>query len=109
MIGMISQDGESVDFVKPVKITSQKGVEGWLKDVENAMVEAIKRRIKDADSDLKKDNTERTEWVLRHCGQAIAVVSLLDWTEQVETAIQDMEEDPFALGNLLNTTNENLK
>lgn len=81
LLGMISADGEMVEFGKPVKINSQRGVEGWLKEVRDAMVETVKRRIREASSDLNKEATIRQEWVLRHCGQAIAVVSMLSWTE----------------------------
>jgi hypothetical protein len=84
---MKSQDGEVVEFIKHVKINAQKGVEGWLKDIESAMIETVKRKIKEADTELKKDNTVRSEWVLKHCGQAVAVASMLDWTEQLEIAI----------------------
>lgn len=33
---------------------------------------------------------------------------MLYWTDSVETAIVEMEEDPFALGNLLSGANENM-
>ena len=68
LVGMISADGEMVEFGKPVKINHQKGVEGWLKEVRDAMVETVKRRIREAATDLNKDATIRQEWVLRHCG-----------------------------------------
>ena len=57
------------------------------------MVETLKRRIREGLADLNKEATIRNEWVLRHCGQAIAVVSMLSFTEQVEIAITEMEED----------------
>ena len=72
------------------------------------MIETVKRKIKEADTELKKDNTVRSEWVLKHCGQAVAVASMLDWTEQLEIAIQEMLEDPFALGTLQNATYDRL-
>ena len=68
LLGMISQDGEIVEFGKAVKINPQKGVEGWLREVKDAMVETIKRRIREAGTDLNKEATIRQEWVLRHSG-----------------------------------------
>lgn len=104
---MISQDYEVVEFAKPVKLNPQKGVEGWLKEIRDGMIETMKRRIRDAFTELNKD-ANRAQWVLNHCGQAIAVVSMLNWTEQVEAAINEMEEDAFALGQMDNAANENL-
>lgn len=72
------------------------------------MVEAVRRRIRDAFTELNKETAERHDWVLRHCGQAVAVVSMLSWTEQVEAAILEMEEEPFALMNLFDSAKHNL-
>ena len=95
--GMISQDGEVVPFIKTLKTSGQKGVEGMLKEIMDAMVDTVKRKIKDAYNELTKTGQEKTEWLKVHCGQAIAVCSMIIWTEQVEEAILTMEDDPFAL------------
>ena len=56
---MISADGEVVEFGKPVKVNPQKGVEGWLREVRDAMWETVKRRIREAAADLNKETTVR--------------------------------------------------
>jgi len=33
LIGMVSQDGEQVQFLKALKVNVQKGVEVWLKEI----------------------------------------------------------------------------
>lgn len=70
-------------FTKPVKISAQKTVEGWLKDFKDEMVATVKKMIKKAYDELNKQETTivRQEWVLNHCGQAIAVASMLYFTD----------------------------
>ena len=99
-----------MEFNRPVKIQTNLTVESWLKAFETAMIETIKKRIRDAVAELNKQDVivARQEWVLKHCGQAIAVASMLDFTQQVDTTIEDMDEDPFALGDLLNRQVDNL-
>ena len=58
-MGMISADGEVVEFGKPVKVNPQKGVEGWLREVRDAMWETVKRRIREAAADLNRETTVR--------------------------------------------------
>ena len=91
---MISSEKEKVEFVKPAKIRNM-GVEGWLNLVKDEMINTLSRRIKEALADLNKESTDKNEWVMKHCGQAIAVVAMINWTEQTELAIQEMEDDPF--------------
>ena len=55
LFGMVSADGEQVEFIKVLKVNVQKGVENWLKEVKDSMVETVKRRIRDAYSDLLKE------------------------------------------------------
>ena len=59
LMGMISADGEVVEFGKPVKVNPQKGVEGWLREVRDAMWETVKRRIREAAADLNRETTVR--------------------------------------------------
>ena len=41
-------------FTKPVKISAQKTVEGWLKDFKDEMVATVKKMIKKAYDELNK-------------------------------------------------------
>ena len=50
--------------------------------------------------ELKKGEVPRTEWVLQHPGQAVNVVAKIKWTEMVEDALFEAEEDSMALGVL---------
>ena len=45
---------------------------------------------------------------MNHCGQAIAVVSMLNWTNLVEESILEIEEDPFAMRTIQSMASENL-
>ena len=76
---MISQDGEVVEFTPPLKLGQQKGVEGWLKEIRDRMIETVKKRIREALKE-EKETSARQEWLLKHIGQAIAVVSMISWT-----------------------------
>ena len=101
LFAMISADGEVVEFARPVKITSGKGVENWLKDIRDSMIETVKRKIRDAYSELQKtyNTVKTTEWLLENCGQAIAVVSMIAWTQNFEELIS--EDDHRRIDNIL--------
>lgn len=72
------------------------------------MKNTLSKLIKDASKDLGKNNTNRFEWVLKHCGQAVTVVSKIKWTETVEEALIETEEDSLAVSTLAKTLNEDL-
>ena len=91
---MNSAEKERVEFARPVKIRNA-GVEAWLNLLKEEMINTLVRKVKEALQDSNKETTNREEWVMRHCGQAIAVVAMINWTEQTELAIQEMEDDPF--------------
>ena len=91
---MTSAEKEEVELGKPVRVRNT-GVETWLNLLKDEMISTLARRIKEGLQDSNKEATVRTEWVMRHCGQAIAVVANINWTEQTELAIQEMEDDPF--------------
>lgn len=54
LLGMISADGEEVPFVKDVKITPNKGVEVWLREIRDAMTATVQRKIRECHTDLQK-------------------------------------------------------
>ena len=93
---MISAEKEEVEFQKNKLVKVRNGVEVWLDLLKAEMINTLTRKVKDALIDSGKETTDRDEWVMRHCGQAIAVVAMVNWTEQTEAAIGEMEDDPFA-------------
>ena len=50
------------------------------------MIDTVKKKIRDCYTDLSKNHgfTKHKDWLLEHCGQAIAVVSMIVWTLNVE-------------------------
>ena len=40
---------------------------------------------------------ERKTWVTKHPGQVVATISQVIWCQQTEQAINDMQDNPFAL------------
>ena len=105
--GMVSTEGETVNFIKQVK-KHNMGVELWLGNLRKEMKLTVNRLIKEASKELNRDQINKLEWVLKHCGQAVNVVSKIKWTEMVEEAMAETEEDSVAVSNLAKVLNENL-
>lgn len=66
-IGMISEDGEYMEFQKPVLLEGP--VEIWLLEVEAAMRLLLRTEFKPCRSALKKMLNKRDKWLLTYCGQ----------------------------------------
>jgi len=61
-------------------------VEKWLIQVEILMMQSINKIINDA---VKKyANTNRTEWVLQWPGMVVICAASINWTAEVETAVE---------------------
>lgn len=99
--GMVSGEGEAVEFPRIKVSRAGTGVEVWLKQVETTMQVAVQRRVKEAHHHFYQEKVQRKDWVLMHIGQAVAAVAQVTWTEAVEMAIADMAEQPFAMQDLL--------
>lgn len=97
--GIISSEREEVKLFKPVK-KHNMSVEGWLVLLKKTIKQTVHTIIRKAATELKKSDTPRTEWVLQHHGQAVTVVSKIRWTEMVEEALLEMEEDSTAIPSL---------
>ena len=108
LVGMRSADGEELEFMKAVKVSSQATCEVWLSEIAKGMFDTVKREIRNAHGELNKDPDSRQEWVLKSSGQAVAVASMLNFTNQVEETIGFMHEDPFALEEYSKECNHNL-
>ena len=75
-----------------------------MKTLEEYMVGAVQKKIKEAYNHYygsETEETERKEWVMaeKHPSQAIAAVGQITWTEGTEMAINDLvdEYNPFAV------------
>lgn len=87
---------------KTVKRT--QGVEQWLKSLKTNIKHTVHSLIKHALLELNKisEPQAKQDWVQKHCGQAVNVVSKIKWTQVVEEALDDMEEDAQAMRFLFN-------
>lgn len=86
----------------------------WLKEILFEMMKIVRSAIASASREwLKDENTNEKEklenWVKSHCGQAIAVVSMIKFTEQVEEAIDGYAENMFTLTDMNDEVIKNLQ
>lgn len=92
--GMKSAEGECVDYMKGINVDEgdRKGnVEKWMLDVESQMMGSLKDLAKNALDTYTKN--PRTEWSKMYPGQIVLAVSQIYWTEEVEVAIKDYENN----------------
>ncbi|CUT98907.1 dynein heavy chain [Echinococcus multilocularis] len=96
IIGMMSSEGEMVPFVTKIYPAKAKGmVEKWLLQVEEMMVQSIRKVI--ADSIEAYLMTVREKWVLDWPGQVVLCGSMVHWTSDVQKAISDQKLLPQKL------------
>jgi dynein heavy chain, axonemal len=93
ILAMYSNEGEKVNFSKPLKARGQ--VEQWLESVQVGMKDTLYRLMKQGLGDYATQ--ERKAWVLNHFGQIVATIAQIQWSSQTEFAINDMATNPFAL------------
>ena len=60
-------------------------MEKWLLQVEDVMINSIKKVISQSVAAYK--STPRERWVMEWCGQVVICVSSVYWTEMVEMAM----------------------
>ena len=88
--GMISAEGEQVQFEKKVDVNEgdKKGnVEKWMLEIESVMKKSLKSICKESLGDYMK--TDRTTWVRKWPGQIALAVNQIHWTTEVEQSIKD--------------------
>nr|CAH8868280.1 unnamed protein product [Trichobilharzia regenti] len=84
--GMTSAEGECVPFVTKIYPAKAKGmVEKWLLQVEDVMLNSLRKVI--ADSVYAYPETPREKWVLDWPGQVVVCVSCIYWTEEVQDSL----------------------
>lgn len=91
---MVSAEGEKVSFSKKVDVNEgeKKGnVEKWMLEIENVMKKSLKDICKTSLAAYATD--PRTTWVKNWPGQIILAVNQIDWTQAVEDAIKDYQNN----------------
>lgn len=83
--GMISGDGEYIDFVKIFVIDGP--VEKWLADVERAMRVSVKVQLKKTREDLRRNLNRRDKWIMEWPGQPGITSAQIQWTVAVTRAL----------------------
>jgi dynein heavy chain len=87
IVGMNSPEGEKVPFIKTIK--ARGNVEGWLGNVEEAMVAVLRRLIKVALSDYKEAN--KNKWVKENVGQVVLTGNQVLWSKDVGDALKSSD------------------
>ena len=102
ILRMISGEGEEVEFSPSVKVKSDEKIENTLKEIEDKMIDTIKKAINSTYSNYDYEDPKRDEWVLTEIGQVITTVSQIVWTDITESHIEGMEQSRYtALDELL--------
>lgn len=76
-VGMYSDDGEYMEFVKPFFIDGT--TESWLSQLEEAMQLILRTAFRPCRSELKKNLTKRDKWLMANCGQLCNACSLVSF------------------------------
>ncbi|CAG9772859.1 unnamed protein product [Ceutorhynchus assimilis] len=84
-VGMFSDDGEYVEFVRPFIL--EGATENWLLELEIAMRTILKYQFKPCRTELKKNLNKRDKWLLANCGQLCNACSLIQWTTDCTRAL----------------------
>lgn len=65
--GMSSAEGETIEFFpREIRIRQDKGIEDWLKKLEDEMVKVIQKRTKDAFAE--RDSMNFKDWFMKFSG-----------------------------------------
>ncbi|KAH8062602.1 dynein light chain binding protein [Aureococcus anophagefferens] len=89
---MKSKDGETVPF-EAEPFAMQGAVEQWLNDLTTFMRDTLRGSLDNSLTDASNWDTERPreEWVANYAAQIALVTSQIVWTEETETALDDLE------------------
>jgi dynein heavy chain len=89
---MISKDGEIVAFINLFEMRG--AVESWLNELVKCMQTTLKHVLHDSMADaLAWDDVNRTreDWIMTVPAQIALVTSQIIWTEEVESAFEELE------------------
>ncbi|XP_050296141.1 dynein axonemal heavy chain 2 isoform X2 [Anthonomus grandis grandis] len=84
-VGMLADDGEYLEFVKPFILDGP--AELWLLQLEASMRQILKTTFKPVRGELKKNLSKRDKWLLANCGQLCNACSLIQWTTDCTRAL----------------------
>ncbi|XP_022171452.1 dynein heavy chain 3, axonemal-like isoform X1 [Myzus persicae] len=108
IVGMISADGEVVPFNGIIYPADAKGlVEKWLIQVEMLMMQSISEIVNNAVKEYA--NIKRNDWVLKWPGMVVVCAATINWTAEVETAIEKtslpayLQKSNMQIENLVNS------
>lgn len=90
MIGMISADGEVVQFSQ--KVMAEGNVEFWLTDIEKMMVKTLYDKNKSARENYPENALERRDWFFSYPAQLILIIDQVFWTQGCTEAIDEIEK-----------------
>lgn len=82
---MFSSEKERIEFINDVD-PKDRGVEFWMGDVENMMVQSIRHVLLYSIENYTE--VPRTEWIKNHPGQCVLNGSQVHWTMEVENAFK---------------------
>ena len=88
---MVAKDGEDVPFEDHFRM--EGAVEVWLNELVTFMRDCLRGCLVIALEEASLWDTERAreEWVAFHCAQIALITSQIVWTEETETALDDLE------------------
>ncbi|KAH9277041.1 hypothetical protein BASA83_000559 [Batrachochytrium salamandrivorans] len=87
IVAMISPEGERVPFLKTIK--ARGNVEGWLGNIEEAMVAVLRRLIKSSIAEF--EDAKRSNWVREHVGQVVITGNQILWCRDVTEALKSSD------------------
>ena len=90
IIAMQSRQGERIPLQAEV-VPGDKGVEVWMREVEDSMRLSVKEVIREAM--LVYHSAPRRKWLLEWPSQAVLTASQIHWTAAVESALKTGEPD----------------
>lgn len=71
--GMISPEGEMVEFTKTVQ--AKNNVEIWLDSLQKEMFDCIKKKMREGLQEYMEGKKQRNQWILTNKGQVVATIS----------------------------------
>uniref|UniRef100_A0A5K3FEA9 Dynein heavy chain, cytoplasmic n=2 Tax=Mesocestoides corti TaxID=53468 RepID=A0A5K3FEA9_MESCO len=94
VLGLISKEGEEVDFIHPVSIKDNPVINDWLSLLEKEMRITLASYLGRAVTELQKlrsasdlESTGFLAWLDRYQAQLVVLAAQICWSESVETAL----------------------
>ncbi|XP_033735277.1 cytoplasmic dynein 1 heavy chain 1-like isoform X2 [Pecten maximus] len=112
VIGLLSKEGEEVQFATPVSIAANPKINEWLTLVEKEMRVTLAKLLASAVQDIAAfksgniDPTKYLQWVDTYQAQLVVLASQIAWSESIDSALvaiaaQKNVEDLKPMNNVL--------